>query len=74
MNLYLRKNDCAICGQLVVSDLDDGTITCDCNQTFIPQWVLIDAWQRRNWLKNFTKTNPEEIDRLKQQRRSQAGT
>jgi hypothetical protein len=72
-DLYLRKWGCGICGQLVIADLDDGTLTCDCSTVYIPQWVLIDAWQRRKWLQNFTQTTQAEIERLKLQRQSQAG-
>ena len=73
LNLYLRKSDCGVCNQMVIADLDAGTITCKCSVIRIPQWILIDAWQRRKWLKDYRPITLAEIERLKLQQQSQAG-
>lgn len=72
-DLWLRKWDCGVCNDLVIVDVEAGTVTCNCRTSFVPQWLLIDAWQKKKWLKDYRPTSQAEIDRLRMQRQNQTG-
>lgn len=50
---FKRKWDCGICNQPVIADFDTGMITCGCRPIRIPQWVLVDPYQKKVMLKNY---------------------